>query len=128
MSLNNNLNSSTLKEKNNAFISKRRKYRGKGKEGVSGAIDEGCPLGQVEAQQLVKATIQNAANWDGKSQAVWESWRREQSWGGGWLRENSLFKSHESLGDECTVIRLISSLIYRSRGYQRLHIRGRPED
>lgn len=26
-------------------------------------------------------------------------------------------------GDECAIIRLISSLIYRSGGYQRLHIR-----
>ena len=50
------------------------KFRGKGKEG-----GQGCPLGQVEAQQLVKATIQNAANWDDESQAVWESWWREQS-------------------------------------------------
>lgn len=39
------------------------------------------------------------------------------------------FPSHMKVcGDECAIIRLISSLIYRSRGYQRLHIRGRPED
>lgn len=39
------------------------------------------------------------------------------------------FPSHMKVcGDECTIIRLISSLIYRSRGYQRLHIRSRPED
>lgn len=46
----------------------------------------------------------------------------------GGKRLNSLFKSHESFEDECTIIRLISSLIYHSWGFQQPHIRATRKD
>jgi len=50
-------------------------------------------------------------------------------WRGAGVNDEGGFPSHMKVcEDECTIIRLISSLIYHSRGYQRLHIRGRPED
>lgn len=53
----------------------------------------------------------------------------EEDGGGVEVNGEGGFPSHMKVcGDECAIIRLISSLIYRSRGYQRLHIRGRPED
>ena len=90
------------------------------------------------AWRLVRGEILRAPNWAGQGQAVWERERRVSLkiwvWRGGRWRGVGVngeggFPSHMKVcGDECAIIRLISSLIYRSRGYQRLHIRGRPED
>lgn len=89
------------------------------------------------AWRLVKGRILRAPNWAGQgpgslrergvSLKIWV-WRGGR-WRGVGVNGEGGFPSHMKVcGDECAIIRLISSLIYRSRGYQRLHIRGRPED
>lgn len=90
------------------------------------------------AWRLVRGKIPRLPNWAVQGQAVWERKRvatlkvcvgRGADGGELELMVKEGFPSHMKVcGDECTIIRLISSLIYCSRGYQRLHIRGRPED
>lgn len=91
------------------------------------------------AWRLVRGKILRAPNWAGPEQRQSERERGESvsrsgfgeggRWRGVGVNGEGGFPSHMKVcGDECAIIRLISSLIYRSRGYQRLHIRGRPED
>lgn len=98
-----------------------------------------CAERPTGAWRLVRGKILRALNWLDPGQAVWEKERgvslkmwirgRRKMEGVQELMVKGGRPSHMKVcGDECAIIRLISSLIYRSGGYQQLHIRGRPED
>lgn len=97
-----------------------------------------CAERLSRAWGLVREKILRALNWLDPGQAVWETeWGVGlKMWGLGKRKTEGVQElmangvggrgcpSHMKVcGDECAIIRLISSLIYRSGGYQRLHIR-----
>lgn len=98
-----------------------------------------CAERPSRAWGLVREKILRALNWLDPGQAVWEKERGVglKMWGLGRRKTEGVQElmangvvgvegcpSHMKVcGDECAIIRLISSLIYRSGGYQRLHIR-----